>query len=114
MNALRTPSLLEPSVWELLEQVAEHCPGLKSIWLIGSRSNGTARNDSDWDLIAFGNDAIADSCAWSFARPGAALLLNMPTDHISIGWCRDTYFPVMFRFPTILEVASVACGECLQ
>jgi predicted nucleotidyltransferase len=28
-------------------------PGITELWLIGSRSNGTARPDSDWDLFAF-------------------------------------------------------------
>jgi predicted nucleotidyltransferase len=28
-------------------------PELEGIWLLGSRANGTARPDSDWDLLAF-------------------------------------------------------------
>ena len=34
--------------------VAKSAPEIRSIWLVGSRGNGTARPDSDWDLIAFG------------------------------------------------------------
>ena len=31
-------------------------PGIKEIWLLGSRANGTARDDSDWDLLVLGDD----------------------------------------------------------
>jgi len=33
-------------------------PEISSIWLIGSRANGTARQDSDWDFLLFGNEQI--------------------------------------------------------
>jgi hypothetical protein len=39
---------------EFLRRVAVECPALSSIWLIGSRANGTATPTSDWDFIAFG------------------------------------------------------------
>jgi predicted nucleotidyltransferase len=31
---------------------------ITEIWLIGSRANGTARIDSDWDLLIFGNEQV--------------------------------------------------------
>lgn len=38
-------------------------PGITSIWLIGSRANHCARNDSDWDLLVFSNaDPIPTQC----------------------------------------------------
>lgn len=36
--------------------VAASCRELSSIWLIGSRANGTATSKSDWDFIAFGSE----------------------------------------------------------
>ena len=42
---------------EFLHQVALECPALSSVWLIGSRANGTATPNSDWDFIAFGTAA---------------------------------------------------------
>ena len=38
-----------------LDQLALTAPGVREIWLIGSRANGTARADSDWDLVVFGD-----------------------------------------------------------
>jgi predicted nucleotidyltransferase len=39
---------------DLLSRIATDCPGLQSIWLFGSRANGTSKADSDWDYLAFG------------------------------------------------------------
>ncbi len=35
-------------------------PETESIWLIGSRANGTANADSDWDFLAFVNDPVSE------------------------------------------------------
>jgi len=47
---------MDPNLILFLTEVTASCPGLKSIWLFGSRANGTATATSDWDLIAFGNE----------------------------------------------------------
>ena len=39
-----------------IEQLAVVSPQLASIWLIGSRANGTNTAISDWDFIAFGSE----------------------------------------------------------
>ena len=36
-------------------------PRITSIWLIGSRANGTATSNSDWDLLVFGSKDILKS-----------------------------------------------------
>jgi len=43
---------------KFIRNITSSCPGLKSIWLIGSRANGTARENSDWDYIAFGDNDV--------------------------------------------------------
>ena len=48
---------MDPQTIAFLEKVAAASPGLASIWLIGSRANGTATAASDWDFIAFGTSA---------------------------------------------------------
>ncbi len=48
---------MEQQIERFLEQVATSSPGLGSVWLIGSRANGTATESSDWDFIAFGTEA---------------------------------------------------------
>ncbi len=44
-----------------LENLTSTYPEIDAIWLIGSRANASARNDSDWDLVAFGNEKILNS-----------------------------------------------------
>src|SRR5438046_873700 len=36
--------------------VVHTCNDFQSVWLIGSRANGTAHSSSDWDLIGFGSE----------------------------------------------------------
>lgn len=36
-------------------------PGIRAVWLFGSRANGSSKADSDWDLLAFGDRAILDA-----------------------------------------------------
>jgi len=45
---------------EFLKQVCHKCAGISSIWLIGSRANDTAKEDSDWDFIVFADQAILE------------------------------------------------------
>ena len=45
---------IDLTIDEFLHRVAFECPMLSSVWLIGSRANGTATPKSDWDFIAFG------------------------------------------------------------
>ena len=33
-------------------------PGISSVWLFGSRANGTDRANSDWDLLVFANQSV--------------------------------------------------------
>lgn len=44
----------EPIVPALKELAYE--TGTREVWLIGSRANGTAREDSDWDLMVFSEE----------------------------------------------------------
>ena len=48
--------LLDPQVVQFLKQLGAVSPGLSSVWLVGSRANGTARPTSDWDFLAFGSE----------------------------------------------------------
>ena len=31
------------------------------VWLMGSRANGNARTDSDWDILIFGDEVLLDA-----------------------------------------------------
>ncbi|MDP1758639.1 MAG: nucleotidyltransferase domain-containing protein, partial [Thermodesulfovibrionales bacterium] len=39
-----------------VKKLTEQYPAIHSIWLFGSRANGTAKETSDWDLFVFGNE----------------------------------------------------------
>ena len=39
-----------------ISALTEECPDITEVWLFGSRVNGTARSDSDWDLFVFGTE----------------------------------------------------------
>ena len=36
--------------------LVQRAPDIKEIWLLGSRANGTAREESDWDLLVLGSE----------------------------------------------------------
>jgi predicted nucleotidyltransferase len=50
-------ALLNQEMARWVEQLTAACPAIREVWLLGSRANGTARPDSDWDLLVFGADA---------------------------------------------------------
>lgn len=43
---------------DYVRRLVTTCPEIREIWLIGSRANGTAKEDSDWDYIVFGNKSV--------------------------------------------------------
>lgn len=45
---------------DYIEKLVKAYPGIKSIWLFGTRANNSYRPDSDWDLLVFGNQQILD------------------------------------------------------
>ena len=51
-------------VWHEIEdyinELTGRFPSIESIWLFGSRINGTSRPDSDWDLLVFGTKKTID------------------------------------------------------
>lgn len=51
---------MDTEICSWLAQVRATCPSIESVWLIGSRANGSARETSDWDFIVFANrEALA-------------------------------------------------------
>ena len=42
----------------LIEYIKGLHPCPESIWLIGSQVNGTATNESDWDILVFGSEEL--------------------------------------------------------
>lgn len=46
---------LPPDIKKMIDGVMRVCPNITEIWLIGSRAAGTAKDDSDWDFLVFGD-----------------------------------------------------------
>lgn len=41
---------------QFVSELATNFPGISSIWLLGSRSNATAKPLSDWDILVFADE----------------------------------------------------------
>ncbi|WP_145976124.1 nucleotidyltransferase domain-containing protein [Nitrospira moscoviensis] len=76
------------SIGNFIKLLTAACDGLQSIWLIGSRANGTAKPDSDWDLLAFGSPAVLAylrSCP-EYHRSDIDFLVVTDGDHFENAW----------------------------
>jgi hypothetical protein len=64
------------------------CPDIQSIWLIGSRANGTETETSDWDFIAFGNETVLKNLAThpGFHRPNVDFFVVTDGDKFQAPW----------------------------
>ena len=73
---------------EYIENLLSACPEITEVWLIGSRTSDKAREDSDWDLIAFGNDRTLSSLQGnlSLRRPDIDLLVVYNGNDFKAPW----------------------------
>mgnify|MGYP001481481910 CR=1 FL=1 len=69
--------MLEEEIEEYIIKLTSQHPSIESIWLFGSRINGTHRPDSDWDLLVFGTHETLDELSQSneFKRNNIDLLI---------------------------------------
>jgi predicted nucleotidyltransferase len=52
--------VLEESVEKYIKRLISAYPTILSVWLLGSRANGSYKPDSDWDLLVFGSQKVFD------------------------------------------------------
>lgn len=50
--------MLNKEIENFIAYLTQKCSSIAEIWLIGSRANGIAREDSDWDLLVFGGELV--------------------------------------------------------
>lgn len=78
-------------------KLAQVYPGITEIWLIGSRANGNARIDSDWDLLMFADSEtfLEITKRPEFKQPGVDLLVVYDNLHFQEPWpeSADGYEP---------------------
>lgn len=80
--------LLNNDVLQNIEQLAKQNSDIAAVWLYGSRAQGRARQDSDYDLaIAFNNfslDALARYVRPQMLALDWALALHLPEQQMSL------------------------------
>ena len=86
MMESRTPSAAEASAY-IAELVAAY-PSIREVWLYGSRANGSARPDSDWDYMAFADEATLTALRSDsrFHRAGIDLMIVTNGDQSAAPW----------------------------
>lgn len=80
--------MLNNDVLQNIEQLAKQNSDIAAVWLYGSRAQGRARQDSDYDLaIAFNNfslDALARYVRPQMLALDWALALHLPEQQMSL------------------------------
>ena len=73
---------------EFVAQLVSRFPNIYEVWLIGSRANGTARPDSDWDLLVFGDSPVRAqiSTADDLHRADVDCLVLIDDDRFISAW----------------------------
>lgn len=99
---------LEPQFAPVALAVAELAaePSTREVWLIGSRANGTATDESDWDLLVFTDED---------PRPVAARRLKIKIDILRVGPSGRALLegkPEELRFDFADFSWSPVSGEC--
>ena len=63
-------------------------PEISEVWLLGSRAQGTARSDSDWDYLVFGSHRVLRSLRQrnGFNVPEVDLLVVYDGNNFSKPW----------------------------
>lgn len=59
-NTHKANYTLSQEINNYLDVLLNTISGIHSIWLLGSRANGTATLESDWDFFVFGEDNVLE------------------------------------------------------
>lgn len=57
-----------------------------AVWLIGSRANGTARKNSDWDLLVMGDAELLERLSRTAPTPNVDLLVLFDGESFASPW----------------------------
>jgi predicted nucleotidyltransferase len=71
-----------------LDSLTEAYPRIREVWLIGSRANGSARAESDWDYLVFADRRILRALRQDtrFRHPSVDLLVVYDGDQFATPW----------------------------
>jgi predicted nucleotidyltransferase len=72
----------------LVQKLTAAYPDITEVWLIGSPATGSARPDSDWDYLAFGNRLVLNSLRQrrEFNLPNVDLLIVHDGNRFAKPW----------------------------
>lgn len=73
---------------DFLSEVTRAHPGIREIWLLGSRAKGHERPDSDWNLLAFADEDTFQELRGNvqFRRADVELLVVRDGDEFREPW----------------------------
>ena len=63
-------------------------PSIRELWLFGSRANGYAKPESDWDFLAFADEVTLTALRGDlrFHRPGIGLMIVTDGNQFETPW----------------------------
>lgn len=72
-----------------LNEITNIFQGIEEIWLFGSRVNKKAKDDSDWDVLIWGNEKVLRELkkAKIFQNYHIEILIVYDRDHFESPWC---------------------------
>ncbi len=83
---------MNPKIKLYLSALTVKYPSIREIWLMGSRVNGTARSDSDWDFMAFADrntfDCLKNDSNFHDENIDLLMVWNTVTGEFSKPWGR--------------------------
>ncbi len=79
---------IDDSVEQYINNLILSYPLISSIWLLGSRSNNSYRDESDWDLLIFADKNILEELKRnsSFKKNGIDVLVVFDGDNFEGPW----------------------------
>lgn len=80
--------MLDKDIKNYIDQLISEHASIQSIWLFGSRINGTSRPDSDWDFLIFGTQETLDKLRQhpELKQPNIDLLIVYNGDDFEEPW----------------------------
>jgi len=86
----RAPSAAAAS--EYISELVAAYPSILEVWLFGSRANGSAKPESDWDYMAFAEDKTLAALRGDsrFHCAGIDLMIVIDGDNFAAPWTEDS------------------------
>jgi len=83
-----TRALSAADATRYISELVAAYPSIREAWLFGSRANGYAKPESDWDFLAFADEPTLTALRGDlrFHRPGIDLMIVTDGDQFESPW----------------------------